>query len=74
MGTSDGFTSVAQLQSRVEQSSGTIEVELVDHVGHFELESPVFDDRITSRVHQFIQKHVLALSSGDAQPRTSTTA
>lgn len=56
MGTSDGFTTVAQLKGKLKRAQGTAEMHLVDGVGHFELESPQYDASLAQLIAQFASK------------------
>ncbi|KAJ8756311.1 hypothetical protein K2173_025123 [Erythroxylum novogranatense] len=43
MGTRDGFTSVKQLENKLQNAAGRVETHLIDEVGHFGMEGPAYD-------------------------------
>ncbi|KAK8955685.1 hypothetical protein KSP40_PGU022711 [Platanthera guangdongensis] len=55
MGTKDGFTSVKQLQNKLKSSTGRTETHLLDGVGHFQMEGPVYDALMVNLIFDFIQ-------------------
>ncbi|KAK8935084.1 hypothetical protein KSP39_PZI013665 [Platanthera zijinensis] len=55
MGTKDGFTSVKQLQNKLKSSTGRTETHLLDGVGHFQMEGPVYDALMVNLIVDFIQ-------------------
>ena len=58
MGQLDGFTSPRQLNNRLRSARGDHNrMELIDDVGHFALEGPVHDARISQLIHSFILTH-----------------
>ncbi len=69
MGTSDGFTSVKQLENKLKTAAGRIETKLVPGVGHFQLEGPDYDnlmiDFVTEFADSIVQNQPEASSSSD---------
>ncbi len=69
MGTSDGFTSVKQLENKLKTAAGRIETKLVPGVGHFQLEGPDYDnlmiDYVTEFADSIVQSQPEASSSSD---------
>jgi hypothetical protein len=53
MGTTDGFTSVKQLESKLKTATGRVETKLVPGVGHFELEGPSYDRQMVDYIVEF---------------------
>lgn len=57
MGTSDGFTSVKQFKSKMSEiKHGKPKFDLVENVGHFELESPRFDAYLAAKTADFCEE------------------
>ncbi|KAJ3696600.1 hypothetical protein LUZ61_000305 [Rhynchospora tenuis] len=55
MGTRDGFTSVKQLENKLKSSNGRTETQLIDGVGHFQMEGPAFDNQMVGFIVDFIK-------------------
>lgn len=55
MGTSDGFTSVKQLETKLKSASGRNETRLVPGAGHFEMEGPEFDRQMADYIVEFAE-------------------
>lgn len=53
MGTSDGFTSVKQLEAKLKTASGRNDTRLVQGAGHFEMEGPQFDREMADYIIEF---------------------
>lgn len=53
MGTNDGFTTVKQLESKLKSAAGRVEKQLVKGVGHFEMESPQYDEQMVDYITTF---------------------
>lgn len=53
MGTSDGFTSVKQLENKLKIAAGRVETHLVPGAGHFQMEGPVYDERMADLIDKF---------------------
>lgn len=53
MGTTDGFTSVKQLESKLKSAAGRVEKRLVKGAGHFEMEGPQYDDQMVEYITTF---------------------
>ena len=58
MGEGDEFTSADQLEKMVHKmrANGTVDVEIVANVGHFELESPSYDRLVANVVLNWLHK------------------
>ncbi|XP_043691407.1 uncharacterized protein LOC122642066 [Telopea speciosissima] len=54
MGTSDGFTSVKQLENKLKSAAGRVETHLLEGVGHFQMEGPSYDSQMVDLILQFI--------------------
>ncbi|KAJ7979049.1 alpha/beta-Hydrolases superfamily protein [Quillaja saponaria] len=54
MGTRDGFTSVKQLNKKLNSAAGRVETVLIDGVGHFQMEGPDYDAQMVNVIVQFI--------------------
>lgn len=54
MGTRDGFTSVKQLQSKLNSAGGRVETHLIEGVSHFQMEGPAYDAQMVNLILQFI--------------------
>ncbi|KAJ7957362.1 alpha/beta-Hydrolases superfamily protein [Quillaja saponaria] len=52
MGTRDGFTSVKQLNNKL--NTGRVETHLIDGVSHFQMEGPAYDGQMVTLIVQFI--------------------
>jgi hypothetical protein len=50
MGSLDGFTSVKTFKSKMSESAGNTKSEIVENVGHFDLESPQFDGFLAHKI------------------------
>lgn len=55
MGTTDGFTSVKQLEAKLKTAAGRAEMKLVPGVGHFEMEGPQYDVQMALFVAEFVE-------------------
>lgn len=55
MGTKDGFTSVKQLENKLQSAAGRAETHLLEGVGHFQMEGPAYDARMVDLIIEFIQ-------------------
>lgn len=55
MGTKDGFTSVKQLESKLKSAAGRVETQLLEGVGHFQMEGPSYDAKMVDLIVRFIQ-------------------
>lgn len=55
MGTKDGFTSVKQLHNKLKSSAGRAETHLLEGVGHFQMEGPVYDAQMVDLIIHFVQ-------------------
>jgi len=65
-GSDDGFTSAEQLRDVSAKAAGLSELVFVDGVGHFELESPEWDDRVADIAAEFVARALGAgLDDGD---------
>lgn len=53
MGTSDGFTSVKQLEAKLKTAAGRNDQRLVPGAGHFEMEGPEFDRQMADYIVEF---------------------
>lgn len=53
MGTSDGFTSVKQLEGKLKSAAGRVETHLVPGVGHFQMEGPDYDEKMATLIADF---------------------
>lgn len=53
MGTSDGFTSVKQLENKVKSAAGRVETHLVPGAGHFQMEGPDYDAEMADLIANF---------------------
>jgi hypothetical protein len=53
MGTSDGFTSVKQLEAKLKSAAGRNDQRLVPGAGHFEMEGPQFDRQMADYIVEF---------------------
>lgn len=53
MGTNDGFTSVKQLENKLKMAAGRVETHLVPGAGHFQMEGPVYDERMADLIDNF---------------------
>jgi pimeloyl-ACP methyl ester carboxylesterase len=64
MGDKDEFTSVNQLEDMAQKiidqnrNEGSVDVEIVPNVGHFELESPKYDLLVSRLVLDWLDKHL----------------
>lgn len=56
MGTRDGFTTPKQLDQKLALAKGNNETYLFEGYGHFEIESPAFDEPLAKLVATFGQK------------------
>ncbi|ERN11596.1 hypothetical protein AMTRI_Chr03g44400 [Amborella trichopoda] len=54
MGTSDGFTSVKQLENKLKNAEGRVETHLIPGIGHFQMEGPAYDGQMADLIHSFI--------------------
>ncbi|XP_059278456.1 uncharacterized protein LOC132032766 [Lycium ferocissimum] len=54
MGTQDGFTSVKQLKNKLKSASGRVETQLIEGIGHFELEGSAYDSQMVIFIVEFI--------------------
>ncbi|KAA0166981.1 hypothetical protein FNF27_07433 [Cafeteria roenbergensis] len=55
-GSDDGFTTPDQLRQVARECAGTAELVFVDGVGHFELESPAWNDRVADVAIDFVRR------------------
>ena len=55
MGSQDEFTSVHQLERRIEQMKSA-KAEVLDGVNHFGLESPLYANQVSDIILKFIRK------------------
>ncbi|KAJ1613665.1 hypothetical protein OIY81_875 [Cryptosporidium canis] len=55
MGGSDGFTSVEALRDKMQSCCDPKQVEILPNIGHFELESPVYDDTLSEIIDRFVR-------------------
>eukprot|EP00252_Welwitschia_mirabilis_P006603 TRINITY_DN17492_c0_g1_i1.p1 TRINITY_DN17492_c0_g1~~TRINITY_DN17492_c0_g1_i1.p1 ORF type:complete len:233 (+),score=46.63 TRINITY_DN17492_c0_g1_i1:113-811(+) len=53
MGTSDGFTSVKQLENKLKIAAGRVETHLIPAVGHFQMEGPTYDEQMADLIDTF---------------------
>lgn len=53
MGTKDQFTTPKQLQDKIDKAKGKNEIHLIEGYGHFEIESPDFDEPLAQLVAKF---------------------
>lgn len=70
LGDADGFTSVKQLESYVTSCKGSCNLKKIvtGGIGHFELETPIYDQKICNWIHNFIQQHILPLQAATSPP------
>ncbi|XP_022754318.1 uncharacterized protein LOC111302768 [Durio zibethinus] len=54
MGTRDGFTSVKQLNNKLNSATGRNETHLIEGASHFEMEGPAYDAQMVNRILEFI--------------------
>ncbi|KAK9157057.1 hypothetical protein Scep_003631 [Stephania cephalantha] len=54
MGTRDGFTSVKQLENKLKSAAGRVETQLLEGVGHFQMEGPAYDAQMVDLILTFI--------------------
>jgi len=57
-GTADGFSSIAQVKAMLNKSVGTWKLEVVDNVGHFEIEGPEYDDFTATNTLAWAKEHL----------------
>jgi fermentation-respiration switch protein FrsA (DUF1100 family) len=55
MGTSDGFTSMKQLENKLKTAVGRAEKILVPNVGHFAMEGPSYDEEMVRYCVEFAE-------------------
>jgi len=60
IGDRDEFTSVAQYQTRMAVLQGHVNIpKIIEGKNHFEIESPVYDDQVTTWLDEFIYEHII---------------
>lgn len=64
-GESDGFTSTSLLESRAAECRPNAEVIIVKGVGHFELESPDYDEDVADMVADFVHRNLHLTPAGE---------
>mmetsp|Transcript_45383 Transcript_45383/g.128064 ORF Transcript_45383/g.128064 Transcript_45383/m.128064 type:complete len:115 (-) Transcript_45383:118-462(-) len=70
MGTADGFTSVRTFDKYFDRCVGPKEKYLINNIGHFELETPNYDNIIVDRMLDFLKRHLLPDAAQDGRTAT----
>jgi len=64
MGDEDGFTSERTLRHKISQMEGSVnKIEIIEGIGHFELEGPDYDKQMMDLMHDFIQQYIIHQSN-----------
>ncbi|KAH8741691.1 hypothetical protein FG386_003665 [Cryptosporidium ryanae] len=59
LGSKDGFTSVECLNTVMKSCKDPKSIDIIPDVGHFELESPYYDDLIGQKIDNFVKSSIL---------------
>ncbi|KAH7650399.1 hypothetical protein FG379_003471 [Cryptosporidium bovis] len=59
LGDKDGFTSVDCLNNVMKSCKDPKSIDIIPNVGHFELESPYYDDLICQKIDDFVRSSIL---------------
>eukprot|EP00968_Pinguiococcus_pyrenoidosus_P014021 scaffold1277_cov253-Pinguiococcus_pyrenoidosus.AAC.26 len=63
MGSKDQYTSVSHLKKRVQKANGTVQMSVVENVGHFELEQPAYERQLGDIIVGWIEEKLPEFTS-----------